>query len=227
LSNPPEEPTEPEIPGELDPQGEPRVRRSHSERREEAESRILAAAVDIVAERGLQDLTLAECGQAAGYSRGLAAHYFGSRDQLIGSIAQYIVGEYTKRLRSSGPRPITAGRAGLEDFLEQVSFYISSNRNSPRHTRAFHAVLGAAFKQAPLADTVAELNRNSIAAFAAGIRAGIEAGEIRADVNVSAQAALIVATVRGIVRQWLLDSSVDLELIGKELVDNLRRSLAR
>ena len=180
----------------------------------------------IVAERGLQDLTLAECGQAAGYSRGLAAHYFGSRDELIGSIARYIVGIYGKSMRAAGAGP-TAERRGLEDLLHRVQFYIKASHDTPHHTRAFHAVLGAAFKQAPLSDAVAELNRNSIAAYANAIGIGIANGEIRADVNPTVQAALLVATLRGVVRQWLLDSTVDLDAISKELVGNLRRSLAR
>ena len=180
--------------------------------------------MQIVAERGLQDLTLAECGQAAGYSRGLAAHYFGSREELIGSIARYIVGEYGRR-RTNVRQP--ASPPGLEDLLNRVSFYIINSRDSPSHTRAFHAVLGAAFKQAPLAAAIADLNRNSIAGWARPIREGIEAGEIRADVDATLQAALILATVRGVVRQWLLDPAVDLELIRNELVGNLRRSLAR
>ena len=69
-------------------------RRSHSQRREEAERSMLDAAVKIVAERGLEDLTLAGCGEAAGYSRGLAAHYFGTKEELISAIAQHIVDGY-------------------------------------------------------------------------------------------------------------------------------------
>lgn len=214
-------------PGEAESPSEPRGRRTHSERREEAEKRILAAAMKIVAERGLQDLTLAECGQAAGYSRGLAAHYFGSRDELIGSIARYIVGMYGKSLRTTGPSSRSDGKGGLEDFLNRVQFYIQRNRDNPMDTRAFHSVLGAAFKQAPLTDAISELNRKSIAGWASYINQGIEAGEIRADVNPTHQASLLLATIRGVVRQWLVDPSLDLDAITKELIDNLRRSLAR
>ena len=44
--------------------------RTHAERRREAETRILKAAFDIIAKRGLDHLTLADAGQQAGYSRG-------------------------------------------------------------------------------------------------------------------------------------------------------------
>jgi AcrR family transcriptional regulator len=226
VSPPPEEQTKEES-SEPVPPSEPRARRTHLERREEAERKIIAAALKIVGERGLQDITLAECGQAAGYSRGLAAHYFGSRDELIGAIARYIVALYSKSLRSSGSRAGSLKEGGLDDLLERVAFYITQSRNTPNHTRAFHAVLGAAYREAPLSAAVAEMNRKSIASYAAVIRSGMEAGEIRADVNPTVQASLIVATMRGVVYQWLVDPSVDLEKIRDELVASLRRSLAR
>ena len=46
-------------------------RRTQAQRREEAARLILDAATRIVAEKGLDELTLAEAGAAAGYSRGL------------------------------------------------------------------------------------------------------------------------------------------------------------
>jgi AcrR family transcriptional regulator len=225
LSTSPENPPEPET-ADPGPNGESRGRRTHASRREEAETRIVEAALKIVAERGLQDLTLAECGQAAGYSRGLAAHYFGSRDELIGSIARYIVALYSKSRRASGPAS-KGDRKGLDGLLDRVQFYIKHNRDKPNDTRAFHSVLGAAFKQSPLSEAIAELNSKSIAIYATLIRQGIEAGEIRADADPMLQASLLVATLRGVVRQWLVDPSVDLDLICKELIGNLRRSLAR
>jgi AcrR family transcriptional regulator len=182
--------------------------------------------VQIVAERGLHDLTLAECGQAAGYSRGLAAHYFGSRDALISSIARYIVDEYIQRLRTTGPFAKGPGQSAIQNLLDRIAFYINSTRVTPEHTRAFQAVLSAAVGLPALAAVVIELNRSSIAGFAATIRAGIAAGEIRPDVDPEAQGSLMVAMMRGVVRQWVLDPSVDLDAIGKALMENVRRSLA-
>lgn len=183
---------------------------------------MLEAAVRIVAERGLEELTLAECGEAAGYSRGLAAHYFGSRDGLLTAIANHIVEDYSRRLRSGGGR-----HTGLEGLLDSVAFYIASGRSNVTVLRAFHAVLGSALKQAPSSNAIAVLNRNSIAAFAGLIRRGIERGEIRSNVDASAQASLIVAALRGIMTQWLLDPEhIDLDAIGREYIDALRRGLS-
>ena len=53
-----------------------RKRRTQEERREEAERRILEAATRIIGKTGVETFTLADVGEAAGYSRGLPAHYF-------------------------------------------------------------------------------------------------------------------------------------------------------
>jgi AcrR family transcriptional regulator len=197
-------------------------RRTHTERREEAEARMIDAAVRIVAERGLEELTLAECGEAAGYSRGLAAHYFGSKEHLLPVIAAHIVADYSQRLRAGSRR-----LPGLDGLLESVAFYIDSGRDNVVVLRAFHAVLGSALKRAPLSAEIAALNHNSIAAFADPIRRGIERGEIRRDVDPMAQAAMIVAALRGVMTQWLLDPArTDLERIKADYLASLRRGLA-
>lgn len=58
-------------------------RRTQAERREEAEGKLLRAAIELLATRGYDGFTLAEVGKAAGYSRGLPAHYFGCKEELL------------------------------------------------------------------------------------------------------------------------------------------------
>jgi AcrR family transcriptional regulator len=199
-----------------------KTRRSHLERREEAERSMLDAAVSIVSERGLEDLTLAECGEAAGYSRGLAAHYFGSKEELISAIAQHIVDDYSQRLRAD-----RRTRTGLTGLLESVDFYIDSGRSNVTVLRAFHAVLGSAVKQAPLSKAIADLNRQSVESFARTIKSGMRIGEIRRDIDAIAQATLIISALRGVMTQWLLDPKrVNLSAIKKQLRADLTRSLS-
>jgi len=183
---------------------------------------MLDAAVEIVADRGLEELTLAECGEVAGYSRGLAAHYFGSKEELLTAIATHIVEDYTRRLRAG-----LHTQAGLDGLLDSISFYIESGRSNAKVLRAFHAVLGSALTQSPLAASIAELNRHSIDAFAHPIRVGVKAGTIRRDVDPVAQGALILAGLRGVMTQWLIDPRhVDLDGIKAEFHASLRKALA-
>jgi AcrR family transcriptional regulator len=199
-----------------------KIRRTHAERREEAEQRMLEAAVRIVAEHGLEYLTLAECGEAAGYSRGLAAHYFGSKDSLISAIATHIVANYTKRLSGS-----SGGRKGLEGFLYSIGFYIDSGRNRVLELRAFNAVLGSSLTNPRISNAIADLNRRSVNSFAEGLRMCVRHGSVRADIDPVAEATLALSLLRGLMSQWLIDpEGVDLDAAKKELLDNLRRSLS-
>ena len=184
---------------------------------------MILAAIRIVSERGLESLTLAECGEAAGYSRGLAAHYFKSKGDLIVAIANRIVVGYVEQLRATRP----AGGRGLEAILRSVSFYIDSSRRNLVSLRAFQAVVASAINDSSLTEEVAKLNRAALESFAAGIRWGIAHGEIRKDIDPIAGAALIVAALRGVMSFWLIDpKSIDLDVITRELVDNLRRYFA-
>jgi AcrR family transcriptional regulator len=200
---------------------EPKLRRSHIERREEAEERMLRAAVKIVAERGLENLTLAECGEAAGYSRGLAAHYFESKDGLVSAIATHVVHDYSQRLRAD-----SRIRVGLGGLFQSVAFYFDSGRSHELAVRALHAVLGSGPNHPRIVAAIAELNRNSVASFARLIRNGMERGEIRKNIDIDAQATLILSSLRGVMAQWIVDPShVDVEAIKKEFIANLRRAL--
>ena len=199
-----------------------KIRRTHAERREEAEHRMLEAAVRIVAERGLEYLTLAECGEAAGYSRGLAAHYFGTKDELIGAIASHIVARYTQRLSGS-----SGGLRGLNGFLHSVAFYIDSGRTHILDSRAFNAVLGSSLTNRAVSASIADLNRRSVQGFARGLRACIKQGEVRADIDPVMQSTLVLSNLRGLMSQWLIDpEGVNLDAAKKEFLENLRRALS-
>src|SRR5690348_14480384 len=63
-------------------------RRTQQQRRAETERRVLDAAVALIAERGSRAVTLAEVGQAAGYSRGIVHAHFGSREQLLAAVVR-------------------------------------------------------------------------------------------------------------------------------------------
>src|SRR5262245_2763857 len=94
-------------------------RQTQAERRETAERAILEAAKAIVARRGLDDLTLNEAGEMAGYSRALPAHYFKTKSALLAALADHIMTGYTLRLREA----ILPGE-GLDRLCERVAFYI-------------------------------------------------------------------------------------------------------
>jgi AcrR family transcriptional regulator len=197
--------------------------RTQAQRRAEAEQRILQAAVEIIAERGVDQLTLAEAGEAAGYSRALPAHYFGSREDLIRAVADHLVQGYRRRMDEGPPGGLTA--SGLEALIARIAYYIDDNRRSVSRLRAFHEVLNAALNRPALAPAIAQLDQESAAGFVHHIRAAIRRGEISPDVDSEAQGVLILATLRGVMRQWLIaPDRIDLDRIRAEFIAGLRRN---
>jgi AcrR family transcriptional regulator len=197
-------------------------RRSQAQRRDEAEQRLLEAAVQLVGERGLEGVTLAEVGEAAGYSRGLPAHYFGGRDGLIVALASHVIDNFVRELeRTEHHSP------GLERLLGVAGFYFDSARKTPAATRALFVLLGEGLSNGLVSERLAQLNARSLKSFAVNLRAAIAAGDVRADVDADAQAILVLAGLRGAVSLWLLAPAViDLSAVRDEFVASLRRSLA-
>jgi AcrR family transcriptional regulator len=197
------------------------ARQTQAERREKAELAILAAALGIIADRGIDELTLAEAGVAAGYSRALPAHYFESKDAALVALCNFVVERYLSRVQRQVP-----GRKGLEGFLDRLGHYFEDGQKDPRVLRAFHAILGAAPGKPELAKSISKLAEESKATFAVYLRKGIADGEIRADIVPEVEAVWILASLRGIMGQWLYDESkTPLAEVRDAFVTSVRKAL--
>lgn len=198
-----------------------RRRRTQAERRAEAEGRVLAAAAEIVAEKGVDGLTLAEAGERAGYSRGLAGHYFSSKDELLAAMAEAIHDEFNlmRRERQRGTTGLATLMATIDASFERPAVGLVK-------MRAYIAVLMGAAHKPVLAEAVAAFNRESATDFGRLIRSSIDAGDIRPDIDARTQALILSAALRGIMAQWVLDPvGVDLALIRTEFIAMVRRAL--
>ncbi len=200
-----------------------RRRRTQAERREEAERLILDAAVRLVAEKGLDEFTLADAGEAAGYSRGLPAHYFGSKADLLSAVASHIREWFFAGLQTR----VDGRRRGLANLIAGIDFYFDACRTDRPLLLALHTVLAGALHKPALAEAVARLNRESAEAVEAAIRSGIANGEIRRGVDAKAWSVLILSSVRGVIAQWLVDPGhVDLPSLRNDLVASFKRNVA-
>jgi AcrR family transcriptional regulator len=198
-------------------------RRSQATRRDEAEQRLLAAAVRLVGEQGLDRLTLADVGEAAGYSRGLPAHYFGSKAGLVVSLARHLIEDFGRALERTEHRP-----RGLAHLLATVGFYFDSARKAPAGTRALFVLLGDALSNPLIRDQIAALNARSAKTLEMSLRAAIAAGEVRPEIDAASQGFLVLSALRGAVGQWLISpDTIDLAAVRDEFVSSLERSLTR
>lgn len=164
------------------------ARRTQEQRRAETERRVLDAAMALIARSGSRAVTLAEVGEAAGYSRGIVYHHFGSRERLLEAVV-----DEAQRFDV----PAYQGD-GLEHLVRIVEAYL---RNVVRRTpsaRAFLQLWGEAIAADPvLAPLFARRDADFRLLLANVVRQGVADGSIRSDANPAAAAVLVVALVRG------------------------------
>lgn len=201
---------------------EAKRRKTQAERREEAERAILDAATKLIAEKGLDAFTLADAGEASGYSRGLPAHYFRSKSDLLGAVGEHIRLWFFDALAAR-----VETRRGLANLIAAIDFNFEVCKTDRPMMHALHTVLAGALHKPALVEAVAKLNRDSVHSVEAAIRAGIANGEIRRGIDANAWAIQILSTVRGIIAQWLVDPEhVDLQASRDNLVASLKRDFA-
>jgi AcrR family transcriptional regulator len=197
--------------------------RSHAVRRDEAERRLLSAAAQLVANRGIDGLTLAEVGEAAGYSRGLPRHYFGKKNDLVSALATFIVDAFAHNLAKASSRT-----PGMESLLFSVEAYFDGAVASPvRGSRALQVVIIESLREPALLPATAAATDRSVGRIASNIRRGIKLGNIRADIDVLSQSRIILATLRMATMQWMIDPEhIDIAATRDAFVANLRRALS-
>jgi len=213
------------MPASPDPTSPPVARRSQPERRAEAEQRLLLAACEVVAHKGIAGMTLADVGELAGYSRGLAAHHFGSKAGLLRALTAYINQNFMAEVHAAPPR-----NAGLDSIRGFVSVYLSrSDGSNWINTRALLLLMADAMLESASTGTgLAEYNATVIEYLEMHLRTGIDKGEIRPGLRPGASAVLIIGALRGIMLQHLLHGGhVDLTGVRDQLLEFLDHAMAQ
>ena len=198
-------------------------RRTQQERTEESDRRLLTAAMRLIGERGYRGTSLAAIGEASGYSRGLVTERFGSKQGLLWELVKRMLRVY----RHEGRAHSSPQRIGLDELCDMVDNHRRA-LSSEVSMRAFYALMFEALGPTPdLQTEFRTLHKSFRADIARMLRTGIETGGVRADIDVEAQAVLVLGTLRGIAFQWLLEpDALALDAAYDELKRNLRRTLS-
>lgn len=196
--------------------------RTQQQRRLEAETKLLATARELISRKGWAGTTLADVGLTAGYSRGLAAHYFGSKAGLLREITRQINNSFFEQVYAAQP-----SQSGLEALLSFVSVYLGRKDPNWTNTRALLLLMTEALlNDSENADLMVEYNRSVLEYLRNHIRAGIEKGEIHPSISPSIAAEAIVGMLRGMMLQRLVQSSdIDASKMREQLLLLLRRAL--
>jgi AcrR family transcriptional regulator len=171
-------------------------RRTQGQRRAEAEHRVMEATKQVIAELGVGAVTFAAIGARAGYSRGIVTHHFGSRQNLMQTLA--------RSLQNLVPAPPT-GMAGRERLLAQVDLYLTTLQHNPEDTRVFSMLWAEAIAGDPdLRPIFTERDTEFRTVVAQLVRHGIDDGTISSALDADATAMAIVGQLRGIGLQLVL-----------------------
>lgn len=180
-------------------QRDARARRTQVDRRSEAEEALLDAAAALFAERGIVQTSLAEIGEKAGYSRGLANHHFGSKAELVERLAR------RSQDRFMGALERVEGSTGLDEIVRTVDAYLRHFEKPTPEGRSLLVMWGATFPNGSSLAGIADADGRARDAFARGIARGKRDGSISPQVDGRAFAVALLGLIRGVAAQFLTE----------------------
>lgn len=181
----------------------PTARRTQADRRRESDRRMLRAAARLVAERGVSGTSLADVGVAAGYSRGLPVERFGSKLGLIQALLESMDAWFQARLVSA-----LKGVTGMKAVRLRVEAHLDGIKDTASTAALYSIYTESLFVMPELQPHVAAITSRWLDGLAENLRQARRAGDIGRHVNCEAEAKFLLAAMRGLVIQYLLDRSI-------------------
>jgi AcrR family transcriptional regulator len=188
--------------------------RTQEQRRIEAERRLVRAAAELVGEIGPARVTLANVGERAGYSRGLATHHFGSKGALMQRLVEVVTSQFRDAIveESQLDSPIDQLRQLIDFYFRVVSDLQPVNR--ARLALWADAVAGPSEDVRPQMISADREFREEIVK---RIQLAVNAGRVNEDVDPVGLATVLVGMLRGVALQRVLDDQVDIVAARREV----------
>ena len=194
-------------------------RRSQASRRSESDRRMLRAAARLIARRGVAGTSLADVGVAAGYSRGLPVERFGSKLGLIKMLLEATDSWFQAHLART-----LEGASGLQALRLRIEAHLGSIERSRSATAALYSIYMESLCVMPeLKPAVADFTNRWRLGLATHLREAQVAGHLDKDIDCAAEAGFMLAAMRGLMIQHLMDqASSDLMASKDILLSHLR-----
>lgn len=195
-----------------------------AERTERSTTALLDAAGELIVESGFGSLTLAAIGERAGFSRGLVTARFGSKDGLIDALLDRIFFAWERETVQPGSERLR----GLERIVKLFEAIHRQYQHDPSQARVLWALMFEAVgPDAVLRARIVQFHhslRNELAGY---VRRGQMDGSIRHDVVAMTEGIQLVAELRGLAYQAMLEpDQFDMDSAMLHTVAVLRRRLA-
>jgi AcrR family transcriptional regulator len=184
----------------------PPERKTQEERRGEAERRLIDAAAAMVSEAGPGKVTVANVGERAGYSRGLVSHHFGSKRALM----QRLVESVTYQFREALFDQQSSDALGELTTLIDIYFDVVSDLQPINRARLVLWADAVANPSDDVRPAMVNADKEFREEIEKQLRHAIAADQVPQTVNAHGLATVIIAMLRGVALQSLIDDSVDL-----------------
>lgn len=196
--------------------------RTQAVRRTEAERRLIAAAAEMVGEVGPAKVTLANVGERAGYSRGLATHHFGSKGALMQRLVEAVTQQFRDAMFDQGG---TGDAVAELHTLVDVYFGIVADLQPVNKARLVLWADAVANATDDTRDRMVAADREFREEIEKRIEVAVTERQLPADVSPHGLAAVVVAMLRGVALQSLIDDHVDLDAARSEVTALLSHRL--
>lgn len=162
---------------------------------------LLRSTYRVLAQRGLQQLSLQHVAAQAGVSKGILLYYFGSKENLILATMRWVLGRVAERIRSAVFKAATTE--------EKVTAMLDAIFIDPKANRDFYLVLLDLLSTAARLDRFDQINatfRTTVnAVYAHIIEQGIRQGTFHIT-DATEAAAVVRGIIDGLFLQWLQEA---------------------
>jgi AcrR family transcriptional regulator len=177
------------------------ARRSQRERRAESERRLIQAAAELIAERGIQNTSLVDIGKRAGCSHALVTHLFGSKMSLVERLNDAADEYYADRAAA-----VVGASTGFDTLVAVAGLYLGLVSGPDAIGRVHLMLWTEAIAHArDIRPSRAEWDEHFRSGIANIIRDGIAHGSIDSGTDAAAAALLVVGLLRGVALQMMMD----------------------
>lgn len=170
-------------------------------------TQIIAAARSLVAEGGLEALTIGGLEKRLAFTRGVITYHFRDKDEIVGAVLESAVAEMDDQTFAEARQPDNFDDKLRAVFESKVQSFLS-------HAEA-RAILISFWSRLPSDPRAKELNHRLFSGWRAQgtvlFKAGISAGVWRKDLDAEAAAALLVGLVVGVTAQVAFEGDLELD----------------
>lgn len=170
-------------------------------------TQIIAAGRSLVAEGGLEALTIGGLEKRLAFTRGVITYHFRDKDEIVGAVLESAVAEMDDKTFADARMP--------DSFDEKLRAVFESKVQSFLIRAEARAILVSFWSRLPNDPRAKELNHRLFSGWRAQgtvlFKAGIAAGIWRADLDPEAAAALLVGLVVGVVAQVAFEGDLELD----------------